>query len=137
MRTLETFSMVSLVLLWAPSELVPVFFLFFVFFFNLLFSWRKIAVQCCVGICQTTTQLSYNCTYIPTLFNLPSLPHLTPLGYQERQAELLVLCNIYLTHDSAYMSVPLSQFITLSFPCCAYESVLYSCISIPFLQIGT
>ena len=105
MRTLETFNVVSLPLLWAPSEPVPLLF----FIFNLFFSWRNISVQCRVGICQTTTQLSYNCTYIPTLFNLPSLPHLTPLGYQEHQAELLALYNIYLTHDSAYMSVPLSQ----------------------------
>ena len=129
----RNFNVVSLPLLWAPSEPVPLLF----FIFNLFFSWRNISVQCRVGICQTTTQLSYNCTYIPTLFNLPSLPHLTPLGYQEHQAGLLVLCNIYLTHDSAYMSVPLSQFITLSFPCCVYESVLCICISIPFLEIGT
>ena len=40
------------------------------FFFNLFFIWRKIALQCCVGFCPMTVQIS-----------LPSLPHPTLLGH--------------------------------------------------------
>ena len=47
------------------------------FFFN----WRKIALQCCVGFCHMTVQISHNYTYIPSLLSLPPLPHPTPLGH--------------------------------------------------------
>jgi len=37
-------------------------FSFFGFF--KIFNWRIIALQCCVGLCQTTMQISYVCVYI-------------------------------------------------------------------------
>ena len=47
------------------------------------FSWRKIALQCCIGfsIQHTTTQISHNFTYIPSLLSLPPLHHLIPLDH--------------------------------------------------------
>ena len=42
-------------------------------FFNLFFNWRKIALQCCVGFCRTTAQISHNYTHIPSLLSLTPL----------------------------------------------------------------
>ena len=50
-------------------------------FLNLFFNWRKIASQCCVGSCYTTTQISHNYTYIPSLLSLPPIPHHTHLDH--------------------------------------------------------
>ena len=45
---------------------------------------------------------------------------------------------IYFTHGSVYMSVLLSQFIQSSFtPRCAHMYVLYICVCILNLQIGS
>ena len=52
----------------------------FFFFFNLFLNWRKFALQCCVGFCHTTTQISRNYTYITSLGSLPPFPCATPLG---------------------------------------------------------
>ena len=35
------------------------------------FKWRKIALQCSVGFCHTTTQISHIYMYPPSLLNLP------------------------------------------------------------------
>ena len=46
------------------------------FFFQLIFYWRVIALQNFVVFCQTSTWISHRYTYIPSLLNLPpiSLP---------------------------------------------------------------
>ena len=44
-----------------------------VFFLNLFFNWGKIALQCCVGFCHTTMQISHNYTYITFLLSVPLL----------------------------------------------------------------
>ena len=51
-------------------------------FFNLFFNWRKIALQCYVGFCRTTTQMSHNYTSIPSLLASFPAPHATPLAHQ-------------------------------------------------------
>ena len=49
---------------------------------NLLFNWRKIALQCCTGFCHTTTRINHSYTYITSLLSLSPLPpHPTPLGH--------------------------------------------------------
>ena len=48
---------------------VTKFFFLSVYFFN----WRKVALQCCVGFCHTTMQISHNYTYIHSLLSLPPL----------------------------------------------------------------
>ena len=47
-----------------------------VFFFNLFFYWRVIALQNFVIFCQTSTWISHRYTFVPSLLNLPpfSLP---------------------------------------------------------------
>ena len=46
--------------------------------FYFIFNWRKIPLQCYDDFCHTTTQISHNSTYIPSL---PSSPVcLTPLN---------------------------------------------------------
>ena len=42
--------------------------------FPLFLNWKKTALQCCVGFCHPTTQISRNYTYITSLSSLPSLP---------------------------------------------------------------
>ena len=48
-------------------------------FFNVIFNWRKIALQCCDGFCHTTMQISQNCVcvyiyiYVISLLSLPLL----------------------------------------------------------------
>ena len=44
-------------------------------FLKIMFNWRIIALQYCVGFCQTSTWINHRYTYVPTLLNL-----LTPLG---------------------------------------------------------
>ena len=39
------------------------------------FKWRKIALQCCVGFCHTTTQISHIYICIPLPVEPPSLSH--------------------------------------------------------------
>ena len=52
---------------------------FFLKLLNLfIFSWRIIALQYCVGFCQTSTWFSHRFTYVPFLLKLPPQP--THLG---------------------------------------------------------
>ena len=43
-------------------------------FFNLLFSWREITIQCCIGFCHTAMQISHNFYRYP----LPPQPSSPP-----------------------------------------------------------
>ena len=56
------------------------------FFFN----WRKIALQCCVGFCRTTSQISRYYTHLPSFSSLPPFPP-NPSGSSQSQAGLPVL----------------------------------------------
>ena len=62
------------------NSLGSVFFFFLLIFLNLFFNWTKIALQCCVGLCCTITQISHNYTYTPLSLEPPSPPP-TPLGH--------------------------------------------------------
>ena len=74
----------------APEAILPLFLKKILFY---LFNWRIIALQCCVGFCLTTTQISHKCTYTPSLLNLHPTSHPIPLlqVVMERQVELPVL----------------------------------------------
>ena len=40
-------------------------------FYLFIFKWRIIALQYCLGFCQTSTWISHMYTYVPSLLNLP------------------------------------------------------------------
>ena len=52
-----------------------------VYFFAFIFSWGETALQCCVGFCHTTTQISHNYTVITSLLRLPPIPLPTLQGH--------------------------------------------------------
>ena len=112
---------------------------------SFLLNWRKIALQCCVGFCHMTVQISHNYTYIPSLLSLPPVPHPTPLGHHRVPGWAPALyCNflpaICFTQDSVYMLMLLSPFVPLSPPptCPQVHSVhLRLCIAISSLQKGS
>ena len=54
------------------------------------FTWKKIALQCCVGFCQTT-QISHDDTYIPSFVKPPHLPstHRSRSSQSTRMSSLL------------------------------------------------
>ena len=95
-----------------------------------------IALECCVGFCCTTVRISCVCTYV---LSFPPL-HPIPQVIMEHWGELPVLYSSFpqaVLHGSVYTSMLPSQFIPLSFPHCVHMSVLYICVSIPALQIGS
>ena len=46
-----------------------------IFFILFIFNWRIIALQCCVGLCHTSTWISHRYTHVPSLLNLPPTSH--------------------------------------------------------------
>ena len=60
---------------------------------NLLFGWREITIQCCVGFCHTAVQMSHNFTDFPSLLSLPPLPPSHPSS-SSQSAILGSLCYI-------------------------------------------
>ena len=122
-----------------------------------------IALQCCISFCCTTMWISYICVCVcvcvcvciyiyiyiyahiyPLSLGLPPTVPISPLYViTEHWAELPVLYSSfplasYFTHGSVFMSLSFSQFIPPSpSPSGVHKSVLYICVSIPTLQIGS
>ena len=48
------------------------------YFFVLIFNWRIIALQCCIGFFHSSTRISHRYTYVPSLLNLPPTHHRIP-----------------------------------------------------------
>ena len=90
-----------------------------------------IPLQCRVSFC-CITWVSSMYMHVPSLLNLPptSYPHSTLLGIMEPQAELPGLC-------SNTPSMLLSQIIPPSSSHRVHTPVLYICVSIPALKIGS
>ena len=62
-------------------------------FFHIIYllNWRKIALQCCVGFCHTTVQISHNCIYIsPPFWTSLPFPPTCLLSWAPAQALLHV-----------------------------------------------
>ena len=123
------------------SSLHPPFFFFKLFICN----WRIIALQYCVGFCHTSAWIRHRYTHAPSILNLPatSHPHPTPPGCHRALVWVpWVIQQIptgYFTCGSVYASMLISPFVPPS-PSpthCVHKSVLYVCVSIAALQIGS
>ena len=114
-------------------------------FYYIFFSWKIIVLQCCIGFCHTTVQISHNYIYIyiniSSLIPLSSLPsrsaqrtRLGSLCYQAASYKLsilyLIVC-IYI-YIYIYVSVLLSQFVLPSHSLAVSTSLFSTSVS-PFL----
>ena len=115
--------------------------LFIYFWIN--FYWNIVVLQC-FSLYSTEGLISYTYTCILSLLNIPPpSPHPILLVITEYQDGLPVLyinfpiyqLASYFIHDSVCISVLLSQFVPPS-PC-VHKSVLYICVFIPSLQMGS
>jgi len=105
----------------------------------IIFNWRIIVSQCCIGFCCTPPRDQSCHIHTPSLLSLPFPSHPPLQVITECQAGLPVLynsfplvINIYFTRESVCISAAFSVRHTLSFPCCVCKSILYVCMS-PFL----
>ena len=124
-----------------------VWFLFFKHnFLKFIFSWRKIALQCCVDFCHTTAWISHKYTYILSPPE-PSSHH--PLSLSSRSSQspgLDSLCYIATSHWLSILHVvmyifqcySLSSFQPLLTPLCPQVHSLcvcfYSCCADRFIS---
>ena len=106
------------------------------FFLN----WRIIALQCVVFY-HTKTGISHKYMYVPSLKNLPPTPpphSLTPLGCHRHWVKFHVLYSSFPLAICLHVVMHVFQCYCLSWPPSPLTvSVLYVCVSIPALQIGT
>jgi len=80
---------------------------------------------------------SYIYTCIPFLLDLTSIHHPTLLGHHRVLCWVSVLCSefplaVYVMYGSVHMSVPIHPIL----PNHIHTSLLYTCVSIPAVQIG-
>ena len=68
----------------------------------LIFNWRIIALQHCVGLCYTSSCISQSCTYVPSLLNLP--PTSTP-SHSSRLSQSPRLSSLSHTANSHGLSI--------------------------------
>ena len=113
-------------------------------FFKFTFNWRIIALQDCVSLCHTSTWISHRHSMSPPSWT--SLPPPTPSHSsrlsQSTWFELPASYSkfplaIYFACGNVYVSGLLSIHSTLFFPHCVHMSVLYVCISVAALPIGS
>ena len=98
---------------WTTREVSYDVILFFFFFF----SWKIIALHCCLCFCDTTVWVSHKNTRVSSLWT--SLPPPAHLSCHRTPAELPVLYSnfplaICFTYGNVHISMLLSQLITPS-----------------------
>ena len=107
-------------------------------------NWSKIALQRCVSFCCTMKWISYMYTYVPSLLDHPPThPH--PTHLDRHRAPNWAPCAIqqvptiypFYTWKCIYVKSNLPVRPTLPCPPRVHMSVLYICVSIPVLQIGS
>ena len=112
----------------------------------LIFNWKLIALQYCVGFSQTSTWISHRFTHVPSHFNIPltSLPIPPPLGcYPAGLNSLSHTANphwLSIFHMVMCVSMFFSSYIppSPSSPTShVHKSVLNVCVSTAALQIGS
>ena len=117
----------------------------FLFFKHLY--WSIIALQCCVSCCSITKWISYMYTYIPiSPPSCISLPHsISHPSRWTQSTELISLCYAAASHQLAILHLVLyicpchsltSSQLTLP-PPCVLRSILYLCVFIPVLPLGS
>ena len=110
------------------------------FFFN----WRLIALQYCFGFCYTLAWISYGYIYIYPLPLEPPAPHPTLLGCLRPRVwvpwvtqQIPTGCLFYVWYWKRFHATLSICPILFSLPSHVCKSVLYVCVSIFALQIGS
>ena len=114
------------------------------YLFIVIFNWMVIALQYCVGFCQTSTQTSHRFIYVPSLLNLTHLPPRPSSlgGYRALVCVSWVNSKfplaIYFTYGNVYVAMLLSPYIipSTSSPAPAVSISLFH-VSFAALQIGS
>ena len=82
--------------------------------------------------------------YVPSLLNLPPISHPIPPPRESQSSGLSSLYHratfplaICITQGKVYFHASLSIRPSLSFPYCVCKCILYACISIAALQLGS
>ena len=109
----------------------------------IFFNWRIIALQSCFVLVSAVQQCKS--AYIPSLLSLPpSIPTSQPSQASQSPGwapcvitQQLPTSYLFYTGQCIYVSATFPVCPTLSFLSCVPESVLYTCTSIPALQIGS
>ena len=107
----------------------------------IIFNWRIIALQCCVGFRHMPTWISHSYICVPSLLNLPLPFH---PSHPPRLSQSPSLSALSHTANSHWLSV--SHVVVYVFSCCSFHSpslsfprvhkcVLYVFVSIATLQV--
>ena len=96
-----------------------------------------------VGKESDTTQQLNNCIHIPSILNLTPLLHSTPLAHLRATGWASVIKQLSTSYISIFYKrwcIYQRYFLSRSYPLlstCVHKSILYVCIFIPSLQIGS
>ena len=117
--------------LWLLKPLKEISTSLCIFFINLYFNCRIIALQNFVVFCQTSTWISYRYTHVPSLFNLPRHP--TPLGWYRVPVEFPETYSnshwLFYIYGNVSVHVTLFIHLTLSSPLSMTISLFFMSVS--------